>query len=55
MATSACADALTSTGLAVAVVNPRQVRDYARSLNILAKTERIDAIETCIHNHVENK
>jgi transposase len=27
----------------VAVVNPRQVRDFARGLGILAKTDRIDA------------
>jgi len=27
----------------VAVVNPRQVRDFARALNILAKTDRLDA------------
>jgi len=30
-------------GLPVAVVNPRQVRDFAKALNILAKTDRIDA------------
>jgi transposase len=35
--------ALHETGLPVAVVNPRQVRDYARALGILAKTDRIDA------------
>ncbi|MHB1356944.1 MAG: IS110 family RNA-guided transposase [Anaerolineae bacterium] len=29
--------------LAVAVVNPRQVRDFARSLGTLAKTDKIDA------------
>lgn len=29
--------------LPVAVVNPRQVRDFARSLGILAKTDKIDA------------
>ena len=27
----------------VAIVNPRQVRDYARALGILAKTDKIDA------------
>ena len=26
-----------------AVVNPRQVRDYARSMGILAKTDAVDA------------
>jgi transposase len=30
-------------GFAVAVVNPRQVRDFARGMGILAKTDRIDA------------
>lgn len=34
---------LLDAGYAVAVVNPRQVRDYARSLGQLAKTDRIDA------------
>jgi transposase len=31
-------------GLAVAVVNPRRVRHFARSLGIQAKTDRLDAI-----------
>jgi transposase len=35
--------ALLAAGLPVAVVNPRQVRDFARSLGKLAKTDRIDA------------
>ena len=30
-------------GLPVAVVNPRQVRDFARSMGQLAKTDRLDA------------
>jgi transposase len=34
---------LVSAGHQVAVVNPRQVRDFARGLGILAKTDRIDA------------
>lgn len=34
---------LLQAGYAVAVVNPRRVRDYAKSHNILAKTDRIDA------------
>ena len=34
---------LQAAGLAVAVVNPRQARDYARSFGQLAKTDRIDA------------
>jgi len=35
--------ALAAAGQRVAVVNPRQVRDFARGLGILAKTDRIDA------------
>jgi transposase len=34
---------LASAGLPVAVVNPRQIRDYARALGQLAKTDRLDA------------
>jgi transposase len=37
------AAALAAAGLPVAVVNPRQVRSYARSVGQLAKTDRIDA------------
>ena len=37
------AAALAAAGLEVAVVNPRQVRDFARSVGKLAKTDRIDA------------
>ena len=37
------AASLATTGLPVAVVNPRQVRDFARALGILAKTDAIDA------------
>jgi len=36
-------DALDEAGLAVCVVNPKRIRDYARSLGILAKTDKIDA------------
>ena len=35
--------ALASAGLPVAVVNPRQIRDYARAVGQLAKTDRLDA------------
>lgn len=35
--------ALHAAGLPVVVSNPRQVRDFARSRNILGKTDRIDA------------
>ena len=31
-------------GLELSVVNPRRVRDFARSLNILAKTDALDAL-----------
>ena len=34
---------LAAAGLAVAVVNPRHVRDFAKSLGRLAKTDRLDA------------
>jgi transposase len=37
------AAALAAAGLPVAVVNPRQVRSYARSTGQLAKTDRLDA------------
>jgi transposase len=36
--------ALWEAGYSVAVVNPRQVRDFAKALGILAKTDRIDAV-----------
>jgi transposase len=35
--------ALAAVGLPVVVVNPRQVRDFARATGTLAKTDRIDA------------
>lgn len=34
---------LAAVGHAVSVVNPRQVRDFAKALGLLAKTDRIDA------------
>jgi transposase len=34
---------LQAVGLPVIVVNPRRVRDYARSQNLIAKTDQIDA------------
>lgn len=39
---AALACALQSAGLPVAVVNPRQARDFAKSMGRLAKTDRID-------------
>jgi len=38
-----CADTIAEAGFAVAVVNPRRVRAFARSLGQLAKTDAIDA------------
>ena len=40
---AAPACALQAAGLPVAVVNPRQARDFAKSMGRLAKTDRIDA------------
>jgi len=40
---AASATALGVAGLPVAVINPRQARDFAKSLGRLAKTDRIDA------------
>jgi transposase len=37
------AAALVTGGLTPVLINPRQVRDFARSLGILAKTDKIDA------------
>jgi transposase len=37
------AAALAAAGVPVAVINPRQVRDFARSTGMLAKTDRLDA------------
>ncbi len=39
----ALAAALAAAGLPVQVVNPRQVRDFAKALGILAKTDALDA------------
>ena len=35
--------AIAAAGLGVAVINPRQARDFAQSLGKLAKTDKIDA------------
>jgi transposase len=40
---TAAASAVAGAGLRLAVVNPRQVRDFARATGRLAKTDRIDA------------
>ena len=41
---SLVAGELHAAGLLVAVVNPRQVREFARSLGTLGKTDRLDAV-----------
>ena len=38
-----CAAALQSASVPVAIINPRQARDFARAMGRLAKTDRIDA------------
>lgn len=40
----AIADALADAGIPYKVVNPRLIRDFARSLNRLAKTDKLDAL-----------
>lgn len=40
---TALAAALAAAGMPVVVVNPRQVRDFAKAMGRLAKTDRIDA------------
>ncbi|SFS02496.1 transposase [Mitsuaria sp. PDC51] len=40
---AAMASELCAAGVAVAVVNPKKVRDFARSIGVLAKTDRLDA------------
>lgn len=40
---AALASELCAAGIAVAVVNPKRVRDFARSMGVLAKTDRLDA------------
>src|SRR3712207_735009 len=37
------AAALSAAGIAVAIVNPRQVRDFAKAIGQLAKTDALDA------------
>jgi transposase len=39
----AAAAALQAAGLSVAVVNPRQARDFAKAMGVLAKTDKVDA------------
>jgi len=41
--------ALEQAGIAVAVVNPRQIRDFARAAGLLAKTDRLDAYALALY------
>src|SRR5262252_3575364 len=43
--------ALQAAGLAVARVNPRQARDFAKSMGVLAKTDQVDA--KCLRDYAE--
>ena len=52
--------ALQAAGLAVAVVNPRQARDFARAMGALAKTDSLDArllaeFARVLHQHPERE
>jgi len=49
-----CALDLMDAGLPVALVNPRQIRDFARSRNWLAKNDRIDARLNCEFGKANN-
>lgn len=40
---SLCSGLLAQSGLPVVVINPRQARDFAKALGILAKTDAVDA------------
>ena len=56
----AVACSLQAEGFEVAVVNPRQARDFARAMGYLAKTDRIDArvlaqMAEVINHHPERK
>lgn len=51
-----CVCALQAAGFDVCIINPRQARDFARSMGYLAKTDKIDALMLAqmayvIHNH----
>ncbi|WP_414450162.1 IS110 family transposase [Burkholderia sp. 22PA0099] len=55
---AACA--LQAVGLAVAVVNPRMARDFARAMGVLAKTDALDArmlaaFARVLHQHPERE
>ena len=42
---TAVASALAVAGLPVVVVNPKQVRDFAKAMGHFAKTDRLDAMD----------
>jgi transposase len=44
------AKVLTVSGLSVSIVNPRQIRDFAKALGKLAKTDKIDAQTIAMFN-----
>ncbi|CAK8736656.1 IS110 family transposase ISKpn42 [Sodalis praecaptivus] len=52
---AAVACALQAEGFELAVVNPRQARDFARAMGYLAKTDRIDARALAQMNEVINR
>jgi len=39
--------ALPGAGITVACLNPRQARDFAKSMGVLAKTDQVDARTLC--------
>jgi transposase len=43
--------AMQSAGIAVARVNPRQARDFAKSMGVLAKTDQVDA--QCLRDYAD--
>lgn len=52
---AAVACSLQAEGFDVAVINPRQARDFARSMGYLAKTDRIDAVMLAQMTEVINR
>lgn len=50
----AIVDHLHKAGQAVAIINPKRVRDFARSLGKLAKTDRIDAKVLALYGQCTN-
>jgi transposase len=46
--------ALEQARIAVAVINPRQLRDFARAAGMLAKTDRLDASALAYESTIED-